>query len=166
MISKAFSGFSRRAVRIFSRSVMRVPYVRSFRHSAKIGPNSKGHASQDDYRKTTKTSVHEFMDFSILNCVSPSWVDFITTIVGFRVFGTHRTTSSSQDHPARLAPASGCSARSRVRSRIPVARWQFRRGQSAEGSRRGVVHACLVCGSSRCSVKIMSRCCRKSESNT
>jgi hypothetical protein len=41
MISKAFSGFSRRAVRIFSQSVMRVPYVQSLRHSAKIGPNCR-----------------------------------------------------------------------------------------------------------------------------
>jgi hypothetical protein len=77
MISKAFRGFSRRAVRIFSRSVMSVPCVRGLRHSAKIGSNSKGQkilqrTSRLIHRKTTtgrpqKTSVHEFMDFMILN---------------------------------------------------------------------------------------------------
>jgi len=29
-------------------------------------------SSQNDHRKTTKTSVHELMDFKILNCVAPA----------------------------------------------------------------------------------------------
>src|SRR5882672_7178924 len=74
MISKAFKGFSRRAVRIFSRSVMRVPYVWSFGHSAKIGPN-KGHEIfrklRDQFiaddQKNISPRVHGLQDFE--SCV-------------------------------------------------------------------------------------------------
>jgi hypothetical protein len=37
-----------------------------------VAANFAINSSQNDYRKTTKASVHEFVGFKILNCVSPS----------------------------------------------------------------------------------------------